>query len=183
VSVAFAGRDGSTALLGFGADSFVESLSGMVMAWRFWKPEGAEEHEHRAARLVGITFLILAAYLTYEAVSTLAGSGSYERSLAALFIAALSLLVMPTLFLLKRRTAKRLGSRSLLAYAPADTRLHDALGSTARRGRSKLVRHLASRRHCRTRHCPVFGERGLGSAGDPRIMRMLDCPPTTTKML
>ena len=65
VSVAFALDDGSAALLGFGADSFVESLSGAVMIWRFWKPEGTEEREYRAARLVGVTFLILAAYVAY----------------------------------------------------------------------------------------------------------------------
>jgi divalent metal cation (Fe/Co/Zn/Cd) transporter len=117
VSVAFATQDRSAALLGFGADSFVESLSGMVMVWRFSKPEGAEEREHRAARLVGVTFLVLAGYVAYEAVSTLMGSESSQRSLAALVIAALSLLVMPTLFLLKRRIAKTIGSRSLLADA------------------------------------------------------------------
>jgi divalent metal cation (Fe/Co/Zn/Cd) transporter len=117
VSVAFAGRDGSTALLGFGADSFVESLSGTVMVWRFWKPEGAEQRERQAARLVGVTFLILAAFVTYEAVRTLIGSEEPERSLAALIIAGISLLVMPTLFLAKRRTAKRIGSRSLVADA------------------------------------------------------------------
>jgi divalent metal cation (Fe/Co/Zn/Cd) transporter len=35
--------------------------------------------------------------------------------LAAVFIAALSLVVMPILFILKHRTAYRIGSRSLLA--------------------------------------------------------------------
>lgn len=115
LSVWFAARDGSTALLGFGADSFVESLSGAVMIWRFWRPEGAEAREHRAARLVGVSFLILAAYVAYEAIGALAGTEETQRSLAALVIAALSLVIMPTLFMLKRRTAQRLGSRSLLA--------------------------------------------------------------------
>ncbi len=35
VSVLFAVMAGSPALLGFGIDSFVESLSGLVMVWRF----------------------------------------------------------------------------------------------------------------------------------------------------
>jgi len=116
-SVGFSAYDRSTALLGFGADSFVESLSGAVMVWRFWKPEGAEEREHRASRLVGISFLILAVYVAYEAIRALLGASEAERSLAALVIATLSLLVMPTLFVLKRRTAMRIGSKSLLADA------------------------------------------------------------------
>jgi divalent metal cation (Fe/Co/Zn/Cd) transporter len=115
VAVGFSAVDGSIALFGFGADSFVESLSGAVMIWRFWKPEGGEAREHRAARLVGVSFLILAAYVAYEAIVTLAGTDRIERSLAAVVIAMLSLAVMPTLFILKRRTAERIGSRSLLS--------------------------------------------------------------------
>ena len=115
ISVLFATRDGSVALLGFGADSFIESLSGAVMLWRFWGEAGAEQREQRAARLVGISFLILAAYVAYESIETLAGESTPERSLPALVIAGLSLVVMPTLFVLKRRTAKQLASKSLLA--------------------------------------------------------------------
>ena len=115
VSVVFSIIDGSPALLGFGADSFVESLSGMVMIWRFWKPEEAEAREQRAAQLVGVTFLILAAYVAYEAIKVLTGAGEPERSLAALIIALVSLVVMPPLFILKQRCARRLQSRSLLA--------------------------------------------------------------------
>lgn len=114
-SVLFAHRDSSVALLGFGADSFIESLSGGVMLWRFWGEHGAEKREQLAARLVGISFIILAAYVGYESIETLTGESQPERSLPALVIAGLSLLVMPTLFLLKRRTARRLASKSLLA--------------------------------------------------------------------
>lgn len=117
VSIAFAAVDDSSALLGFGADSFVESLSGAVMVWRFWDREGAEKREQRAARLVGVSLVVLAAYVTYEAVSTLLAAEKPDRSLAALIIAAVSLVVMPVLFLLKRRIAHRIGSRSLLADA------------------------------------------------------------------
>jgi len=51
VSVAFAVWAGSPALLGFGVDSFVESLSGGVMIWRFARPDDErrchELHEHQ----------------------------------------------------------------------------------------------------------------------------------------
>jgi Co/Zn/Cd efflux system component len=115
VSVLFAVRDDSAALLGFGSDSFVESLSGAVMVWRFWRPHGAHEREQRAARLVGISCIVLAAYVAYEAVKALWISDRPEPSLAALVIAGLSLAVMPILFVLKHRTAHAIGSRSLLA--------------------------------------------------------------------
>jgi len=57
---------GSIALVGFGSDSFVESLSGGVMIWRFRKhgkisEEEEEKVEKKATRLVGYTFFILGA--------------------------------------------------------------------------------------------------------------------------
>jgi hypothetical protein len=63
VSVIFATLVGSSALLGFGVDSFVESLSGLVMVWRFsgnFSSEQAERREQQAVRLVGLAVLILA---------------------------------------------------------------------------------------------------------------------------
>lgn len=115
VSVFFAVLAGSAALLGFGADSFVESLSGAVMMWRFWHPHGAHDRERRAARYVGLSLLVLAAYVTYEAVAALWTAAPPERSLVAIVVAVASLIVMPVLFLLKRRIALSIGSGSLLA--------------------------------------------------------------------
>src|SRR5574338_1187085 len=69
---------GSVALLGFGIDSFVESISGSVLVWRL-RAEAAggrdeetiERFERRAARLVGISFFALAAYIVFDAITTL----------------------------------------------------------------------------------------------------------------
>ena len=36
---------GSIALLGFGLDSFVESLSGFIIIWRFWKHGNTSKKE------------------------------------------------------------------------------------------------------------------------------------------
>src|SRR5688572_7817987 len=63
-SVIFGRLAGSTALVGFGLDSFIESLSGAVMIWRFHGHAGRSEHEHahreqKAVRLVGIALLLL----------------------------------------------------------------------------------------------------------------------------
>src|SRR5665648_580157 len=59
---------GSIALVGFGLDSLVESLSGGVMIYRFARHatlSAAEEErlERRAVKIVGYTFFILAAYV------------------------------------------------------------------------------------------------------------------------
>jgi divalent metal cation (Fe/Co/Zn/Cd) transporter len=68
VSVVFALAAGSPALLGFGVDSFVESLSGLVMVWRF---RAGEHREQTAIRLVGCALLILAVYVAYESATHL----------------------------------------------------------------------------------------------------------------
>ncbi len=117
VSVVFAALAGSPALLGFGIDSFVESLSGMVMIWRFSHPAEDERREQTAIRLIGVSLVILAAYVAYDAATALAYREPPERSMVGLIIAAISLVAMPILYLLKRRTAAALHSRSLAADA------------------------------------------------------------------
>jgi divalent metal cation (Fe/Co/Zn/Cd) transporter len=116
VSVVFATLAGSPALLGFGIDSFVECLSGAVMIWRF-TGAGDERREKTAIRLVGVSLIVLALYVAYEAASHLVRNEPPERSRVGLIIAALSLVVMPVLYVLKRRTARDIGSRSLAADA------------------------------------------------------------------
>ena len=111
---------GSIALVGFGLDSLVESLSGGVMIWRFARHEtmSAEEEarlERRAVKIVGYTFFILAAYVLYESLEKLIFQEPPAPSLLGLLIALASIIVMPGLFVLKYRTGKSLGSASLMA--------------------------------------------------------------------
>ena len=111
---------GSIALVGFGLDSFVESLSGGVMIWRF-RQHGkiSEEEEERidkkAVKLVGYTFFILGVYVLYESVKKLYFKEIPAPSLFGIIIAIVSMIVMPVLFLMKYRTGKAIGSRSLIA--------------------------------------------------------------------
>jgi cation diffusion facilitator family transporter len=111
---------GSIALVGFGLDSFVESLSGSVMIWRFRKPEKMSEEEEerrekKAIKFVGITFFILAAYVLYESLKKLLFQEAPEPSLLGIIIAIVSIVVMPILFYMKYRTGKAMGSKSLVA--------------------------------------------------------------------
>ena len=117
VSVAFAVVAGSPALLGFGVDSFVESLSGLVMIWRFSSSAHDQRREKIAVRLAGASLIVLAAYVIYEALTALYYREPPDRSIVGLIIAVVSLVVMPILYVLKRNTAAALGSRSLLIDA------------------------------------------------------------------
>ena len=121
VAVVAAIMAGSSALLGFGLDSFVESLSGMVMIWRFWEygPEADEEEtakaEQKATRFVGFTFFILGAYVVFDSTRTLVKQEPPDTSVVGLALAVLSLIVMPVLFYLKYRLGRSIGSESLVA--------------------------------------------------------------------
>ena len=114
VSVVFALAAGSPALLGFGVDSFVESLSGLVMVWRF---RAGDHREQMAIRLVGLALVALALYVAYESATQLYFGEQPKPSPVGIAIAVASLVVMPALLLLKRRTAKAINSRSLMADA------------------------------------------------------------------
>ena len=111
---------GSVALIGFGLDSFVESLSGGVMIWRFKKQgkiskEEQEHAERKATKLVAYTFFILAVYVLYESIDKLIFQETPDPSLFGIIIAIVSLIAMPILFYQKYQTGKALNSRSLVA--------------------------------------------------------------------
>ena len=121
VAIAAGVASGSIALVGFGMDSFVESISGVVLVWRLRvERDGAavervEQVEHRAERLVGVAFLVLAAYVTFEALSSLIGGEEPDASVVGIVLTAVSIPVMLWLAAAKRRTGEALGSRALIA--------------------------------------------------------------------
>ncbi len=124
VAITAAVAAGSVALLGFGIDSFVETLSGAVLIWRLRREtsgtldeEAIEAIERRAERLVGGAFFILAAYVTFDAITTLLAQEKPEASPVGIAITALSIAVMLWLARAKRRLAGELGSRALAADA------------------------------------------------------------------
>jgi cation diffusion facilitator family transporter len=111
---------GSIALVGFGLDSFIESMSGSIMIWRFRKheklsQEEEEKIEKKAVKLVAITFFILGAYVLFESVKKLLRREIPDPSIIGIIIAMISIIVMPILFHLKYKTGKQIKSRSLMA--------------------------------------------------------------------
>jgi divalent metal cation (Fe/Co/Zn/Cd) transporter len=119
VAIGAGGVASSIALIGFGVDSFIEVLSGLVMIWRL-RAESAghlpnEEAERRAIKLIAVTFFILAAYVSFESVRDLLTGEKAETSMVGLILTAVSLVVMPVLAYKKRRLAREMGSASLQA--------------------------------------------------------------------
>ncbi|HYK03868.1 MAG TPA: cation transporter [Thermoanaerobaculia bacterium] len=109
---------GSIALVGFGIDSGIEVLSGLILLWRLNSRRDEEERERvevRALTLVGWSFLILAAYVAYDAISSLLRRDVPDESLVGIALAAVSVVVMPLLVRAKRRVAAQLNSRALAA--------------------------------------------------------------------
>ncbi len=103
---------GSIALVGFGVDSVIESLSGAVLLWRLF---AGEQREELALKLVGVSFLFLAAYVAFDAGKSLLFREPPEASYVGIGLAVLSLLVMPVLARAKRRVTANLNSRALQA--------------------------------------------------------------------
>ena len=120
VSIIFGTIAGSIALIGFGLDSVVESLSGLVLVWRLKQhgkisAEAEERIEKKATRFVAVTFFILGAYVLYQSIEKLVSGEVSEPSLPGIVIACVSIVVMPLLMWQKYKTGKRIESRALVA--------------------------------------------------------------------
>lgn len=113
---------GSVALVGFGVDSGIEVISAVGLLWRLRTSADAPRDEEtaaerRALHVVAFTFFALAAYVAYEAGSSLLAREAADASPVGIVLAALSLGVMPALAIAKQRVGREWGSRALLADA------------------------------------------------------------------
>jgi len=120
LSIFFGSLAKSIALVGFGLDSVVESLSGGVLIWRLHKhgkisEEEEERIEQKAQKFVGITFFILGAYVLFQSVKKLVLKDMSDPSLPGIIIAVVSLIVMPVLSFQKLKTGKTIQSDALIA--------------------------------------------------------------------
>jgi len=109
---------GSIVLVGFGLDSVIEVSSGAVLLWRLHAesdPHRRERAEHRALRLVGACFLVLAAYVAFDAIRGLVQREVPQPSLFGIGVAIASLIAMPLLARAKRQVARQLNSGAMHA--------------------------------------------------------------------
>ncbi len=109
------------ALIGFGFDSGIEVFAAVLVLTRlraqFYSGDFNEEKERRALKLIGVTFFLLAAYVTFTSIRNLLTDSTSEVSVVGIVLTSLSVLIMPFLAHLKMSTGRKLGSRLLMADA------------------------------------------------------------------
>ena len=106
---------GSVALISFGIDSVIEVASSLVVVWRLSDVSATEDREAFAHRLVGVCFLALAVYVSFEGVKDLLTHSTPRVSYFGIIYAAACVIVMPLLARAKRCAAANLQSDALHA--------------------------------------------------------------------
>lgn len=113
----------SIALFGFGLDSVIEFMAASVLLWRFYveargaSVERIEKAEHRSHQFVGITFLLLAIYVSVQSIRSLITHAIPQESLIGIILACVSLAIMPLISWGKLVAAKHIESAALRAEA------------------------------------------------------------------
>ncbi len=122
VSVLFGYEDGTVALFGFGADSFVEVISGLGI-WhmiRRMKQNGSENHdvfEKTALKVTGTAFYMLTVGLIGTGLVNLYKGHKPETTFWGIVVAGISILCMWLLIHYKVKIARQYNSQALLADA------------------------------------------------------------------
>ena len=119
-SIIFGSAAASIALVGFGLDSIVESLSAIILIWRLRQHENSstdkeEKIERNAQQFVTVTFFILGIYILYESTIKLLTHEIAQPSLPGIIIASMSIIVMPVLAWRKQVIGTAIGSKALIA--------------------------------------------------------------------
>ena len=111
---------GSVALLSFGIDSVIEVTASGAAQWRLRRDidrARRDRVERITRRIIGWSFLALAAYVVIDSAWTLLTRQHPERSTIGVVVLVLSVIVMPVLARAKRRVAMEMDSRALEADA------------------------------------------------------------------
>jgi divalent metal cation (Fe/Co/Zn/Cd) transporter len=111
---------GSIALVGFGFDSLIEVTSGAALLWRLSIDVNEEKRERIEAvtlRIVGVCFIVLAIYVSYDSITALLRREAPGRSVPGIALAIASLIAMPLLARAKRRVARSINSGAMFADA------------------------------------------------------------------
>jgi len=101
----------SIALIGFGVDSLIESVAGVIVLWRFGAARShSDSTERRAQQMIAVSFFVLAAYVGFESVKSLIVGDEPSASWVGIGLAAVTAPTMPLLARAKRRVGEQLGS-------------------------------------------------------------------------
>jgi divalent metal cation (Fe/Co/Zn/Cd) transporter len=110
----------SVSMVGFGADSFIEVISGGAVLWRMsitHEDPRRERRERIALRIVSLCLLVLAGYIALESTLDLVHKEKPESSKIGIVITSASIVVMPLLSKYKKKVGENLRSPAMSADA------------------------------------------------------------------
>lgn len=114
IAISAGAASSSTALVAFGLDSVIEVLSAAAVAWQFTRSD-PERWEKPTLRVIAIAFFALAVYVTISSVLSLTGANEIQHSSLGIALTVVSVIVMPGLSFIERRTGRELGSATAIA--------------------------------------------------------------------
>jgi divalent metal cation (Fe/Co/Zn/Cd) transporter len=122
VSIVLGYSDETLTLFGFGADSFIEVISGigiavMIIRIRNHPESTVSEFEIKALKVTGTAFYLLALTLAAGTILNIIKHHTPETTLWGIVISLVSIIVMTWLMASKKRTGKALNSEPVLADA------------------------------------------------------------------
>ena len=122
ISIFYGLEDETLALFGFGADSFVEVISGlgilhMILRMRYSEVETHDRFEKTALRITGFGFYLLTAGLLLGSTMNLIYDVKPETTLVGIIVSAISIITMYLLMNAKLKVGKALNSDAIIADA------------------------------------------------------------------
>ena len=122
VSTYFGYEDGSLTLFGFGADSFIEVVSGLGIAHMIIRIQrlpdsGRDDFERTALRITGFSFYGLVVGLVAIGIYNIASGHRPTTTFWGIIVSVISIMVMCALVRQKRKVGKQLASEAILADA------------------------------------------------------------------
>jgi divalent metal cation (Fe/Co/Zn/Cd) transporter len=110
----------SVSMVGFGADSFIEVISGGAVLWRMsitHEDPRRERRERIALRVVAVCLMAVAGYIALESSLDLMHKQKPETSKLGIVLTSLSIVVMPLLSKYKKKVGENLRSPAMSADA------------------------------------------------------------------
>ena len=113
VAIAAGLSAGSVALVAFGLDSSVEVLASIVVVWELHEPD--RTGEARALRLIGLGYIVVAAYVAWDTVNALTTGNRPAAAPAGIVFLAATVAVMVGLGVGKLRVGRAIDSPTVQA--------------------------------------------------------------------
>jgi len=122
ISMILGFKDETLSLFGFGADSFIEVMSGigiavLIMRIRQNPKSSKSKLEITALKITGTAFFLLSVGLILGIVFNIVNHNKPETTLWGIIISIISITVMVWLMIAKKNVGKKLGSDAIIADA------------------------------------------------------------------